>query len=101
MTPGDANTVIEIQDLVTHYGPRRSSRASRSTSTTGEIMVVMGGSGSGKSTLLRHMLALETLTSGSIRILGQDTATASTRELQDLCAASWASPSRVARCSVR
>jgi phospholipid/cholesterol/gamma-HCH transport system ATP-binding protein len=50
----------------------------------GEIMVIMGGSGSGKSTLLRHMLALETMTSGTIRILGVDLARASPRELAAL-----------------
>jgi len=84
MTESDADTVIEIRDLVTHYGPRIILKGIDLDIRDGEIMVVMGGSGSGKSTLLRHMLALETLTSGSIHILGQDTATASTRELQDL-----------------
>ena len=32
----------------------------------------MGGSGSGKSTLLRHLMALETHTSGTMKILGKD-----------------------------
>ncbi len=35
-------------------------------------MVIMGGSGSGKSTVLRHMLGLNTPTSGVIKLLGQD-----------------------------
>jgi phospholipid/cholesterol/gamma-HCH transport system ATP-binding protein len=50
----------------------------------GEIMVIMGGSGSGKSTLLRHMLALETMTSGTISILGVKIDRASPRELAAL-----------------
>jgi phospholipid/cholesterol/gamma-HCH transport system ATP-binding protein len=40
----------------------------------------MGGSGSGKSTLLNHLLGLLHQTSGSIRILGQETANLSLRQ---------------------
>ncbi len=35
-------------------------------------MVVMGGSGSGKSTLLRHLIGLERVSAGCIRLLGRD-----------------------------
>ena len=68
----------------------------------GEIMVIMGGSGSGKSTLLRHLMALETATSGTMRILGKDIATNwACARFYWPCAGSWASPSRAARCSAR
>jgi len=65
-------TVIEVDDLVTHYGDRAILRGVGFSVYEGEIMVIMGGSGSGKSTLLRHLLGLEQPTSGRIRILGRD-----------------------------
>ncbi len=64
--------VIEVEDLVAHYGDRMILRGVSMDVREGEIMVIMGGSGSGKSTLLRHLLALEVKTSGTVRLLGQD-----------------------------
>ncbi len=64
--------VIEVENLVTHYGERKILNGITLDVRDGEIMVIMGGSGSGKSTLLRHLMALETKTSGTMRILGQD-----------------------------
>jgi phospholipid/cholesterol/gamma-HCH transport system ATP-binding protein len=69
---GDLPTVIEVENLVTHYGTRKILNSVSLSVRQGEVLVIMGGSGSGKSTLLRYMLALERPTSGSIRILGQD-----------------------------
>jgi phospholipid/cholesterol/gamma-HCH transport system ATP-binding protein len=67
-----APVVIEIRDLVTHYGTRQILYGINLEIRQGEIMVIMGGSGSGKSTLLNALLGLLRPTSGSIRILGQD-----------------------------
>jgi phospholipid/cholesterol/gamma-HCH transport system ATP-binding protein len=64
--------VIEVADLVTHYGTRRILNRITLRVAEGEIMVIMGGSGSGKSTFLRHLLGLEQPTTGTIRILGKD-----------------------------
>lgn len=64
--------IIEVEDLVTHYGERMILKNVGFSVDQGEILVIMGGSGSGKSTLLRHMLALEHPTSGAIRLLGED-----------------------------
>jgi len=66
------NSVIEVENLVTHYGDRKILNGVTLDVHEGEIMVIMGGSGSGKSTLLRHLMALETKTSGTMRILGRD-----------------------------
>lgn len=79
-----AKPVIEVEDLVTHYGKRMILKSVSLTVREGEIVVIMGGSGSGKSTFLRHLLALERPTSGTIRLLGKDVTTASGRELYEL-----------------
>lgn len=76
--------VIEIKDLVAHYGSRRILDQINLTVDTGEIMIIMGGSGSGKSTLLRHLLGLNVPTSGSVKLLGVDIASASVDELHQL-----------------
>ncbi|NQV82645.1 MAG: ATP-binding cassette domain-containing protein [Rhodospirillales bacterium] len=83
--PGpDANKVIEVRDLVTHYGERNILKGVSLDIREGEIMVIMGGSGSGKSTLLRHVMALESHTSGTMKILGQDIDTLSAMEMFNL-----------------
>ncbi len=76
--------VIEIENLVTHYGERMILNGVSMDVRDGEIMVIMGGSGSGKSTLLRHLMALETKTSGTMRILGQDIDQLSSLEFLEL-----------------
>jgi phospholipid/cholesterol/gamma-HCH transport system ATP-binding protein len=70
--------VIDVANLVTHYGNRKILDGVDFDVRAGEIMVIMGGSGSGKSTLMRHLLSLEQPTSGTIRILGRDIATLDT-----------------------
>jgi phospholipid/cholesterol/gamma-HCH transport system ATP-binding protein len=80
----ESNTVIEVEDLVTHYGTRKILDGVSMNVAEGEIMVIMGGSGSGKSTLLRYMMALEKQTSGTIRLLEQDIGSASQQEMFDL-----------------
>ena len=57
--PMDAPPVIEVENLVTHYGERQILNGVTLEVRDGEIMVIMGGSGAGKSTLLRHLMALE------------------------------------------
>ncbi len=76
--------VIEVRDLVTHYGDRAILQGVSLEVLENEIMVIMGGSGSGKSTLLRHLMALEHKTSGTMEILGEDIDTLSRLDFQDL-----------------
>ncbi len=75
---------IEVDQLVTHYGPTKILDKVDLKIEDREIMIIMGGSGSGKSTLLRHLLGLHAPTSGSIRLLGTDITTASAAELLKL-----------------
>ena len=76
--------VIEVRDLVTHYGTRKILNGITMDVRENEIMVIMGGSGSGKSTLLRHLMALEQKTSGIMRILGHDVDDLSMKEMFNL-----------------
>lgn len=78
------SSAIAIRDLVVDYGTRRILNGVSLDVPAGKIMVIMGGSGTGKSTLLRCMLGLKKPTSGSIRMLGTDLATASKKEMYAL-----------------
>jgi phospholipid/cholesterol/gamma-HCH transport system ATP-binding protein len=66
-----APPMIEVKDLVTHYGTRKILHGINLEVREGEVMVIMGGSGSGKSTLLNALLGLLRPTSGEIKLLGQ------------------------------
>jgi phospholipid/cholesterol/gamma-HCH transport system ATP-binding protein len=83
MTSGK-NNIIEVTNLVTHYGERQILNDINFSVEQGEIRVIMGGSGSGKSTLLNHMLALLSPTSGSISIDGIDVVNANRKTLSTL-----------------
>ncbi len=76
--------VIEVRELVTHYGDREILHGVDVTIHKGEIMVIMGGSGSGKTTLLRHLLGLEKATAGSIKLLGHELTEMSEVEIYEL-----------------
>ena len=68
------NTLIQVRDLVKHFG-RGSIRALDGVSAdihTGEVVVIIGPSGSGKSTLLRCLNLLERPTEGTITFRGVD-----------------------------
>ncbi len=77
----DTTPIIEVTDVVTHYGSRKILNEVTLNIQPGEIMVIMGGSGSGKSTLLRHLIGLERVSTGSIRLLGHDIGQMSDQEL--------------------
>ncbi len=72
--------VIDVKNLITHYGQRKILDDMDFSVRAGEIRVVMGGSGSGKSTLLWHILGLYQPTSGNVEVLGQNIHTISFNE---------------------
>jgi phospholipid/cholesterol/gamma-HCH transport system ATP-binding protein len=76
-----AENVIEVENLVAHYGDREILKGINLGIRAGEVRDIMGGSGSGKTTLMRNLLGLNKPTSGSIRIFGKDITKISTREL--------------------
>lgn len=76
--------VIEVRNLVAHYGSREVLHGIDMAIHDGEIMVIMGGSGSGKSTVLRHMLGLNIPSSGVVKLLGQDIARIGAKEFDIL-----------------
>lgn len=76
--------VIEVHELVTHFGDRMILKGIDLIVEPGEILVIMGGSGSGKSTLLNHLLGLLRPTSGTVRILGHDINSVRERTLTEL-----------------
>lgn len=84
MTDTTRKPVIEVENLVTHYGKTEILHGINLTVYEGEIMIIMGGSGSGKSTLLRYLLGLGVPTSGSIKLLGKDITTNSADEVYEL-----------------
>jgi len=78
------DNVIEVENLVAHYGELEVLTDINLKIRAGEIMVIMGGSGSGKTTLMRNLLGLNKPTSGHIHILGKDVTRIGTRELFSL-----------------
>ena len=81
--------VIEATDVTKDYLDKGqvTTRALRGVSLTvekGEFMAIAGPSGSGKTTLLNLIGALDTVTSGRIRVEGREIGGLSQRELSDL-----------------
>lgn len=65
-------TVVSIRNLHKSYGEREVLKGIDLDISQGEVVCVIGPSGSGKSTLLRCVNQLETTTSGTITVLGDE-----------------------------
>jgi putative ABC transport system ATP-binding protein len=79
--------VLELDDVVKEYPGAPPVRALDGVSLgvdDGELVAIVGPSGSGKSTLLHVVGALDTPTSGSVRIAGRDVAGLRDSELSRL-----------------
>lgn len=63
---GTNENIIEVRDLVTHYGETKVLDGVSFDVKRGEIFVIIGGSGCGKTTLLKHMTGLLKPTSGHV-----------------------------------
>jgi phospholipid/cholesterol/gamma-HCH transport system ATP-binding protein len=78
------NAIIEVRDLVTHYGTRRILDGVSLRVPEGQITVILGGSGSGKSTTLRHLIGLQRPTAGQILVKGRDITRLPDQELVEI-----------------
>jgi ABC-type Fe3+/spermidine/putrescine transport system ATPase subunit len=63
---------IEINNLVKEFGELRAVDEVSFSAKRGEFVTLLGPSGCGKTTTLRSIAGLETPTSGSIKIAGED-----------------------------
>ena len=61
---------VRVDNVVKHYGAAVALRSVSLTVDKGQAVALIGPSGSGKSTLLRCINALETTSSGTIRVDG-------------------------------
>ena len=77
--------LIELEDVVKRYGEGPLAVTALTDVNLmvdgGEFVVVLGPSGSGKTTLLNVLGALDTVTSGAVRVNGFDLAASGRREL--------------------
>jgi phospholipid/cholesterol/gamma-HCH transport system ATP-binding protein len=79
-----AETLIEVKNLVAHYGDTLVLRDISFSVNRGEVFVVIGGSGCGKTTLLKQMTGLLRPTSGHVIHDGQDIATLDEDQLNEV-----------------
>jgi oligopeptide/dipeptide ABC transporter ATP-binding protein len=84
VTAGTVTPVLEVLDLVKHFGPVRAVDGVSLHVGAGEVVGLVGESGSGKSTLGRCVIRLMPVTSGQVRINGQDIARLPRRRLRPL-----------------
>jgi glutamate transport system ATP-binding protein len=74
VTPPDTTSraLVEMRDVRKSFGSFEALRGVSLDLHPAEVVVLLGASGSGKSTLCRCINRLETITSGTIRIDGED-----------------------------
>jgi putative ABC transport system ATP-binding protein len=84
----DMNPLIRLEKVVKEYRdngvPVRALNAVDMEIAKGEFTVVMGPSGSGKSTMLNLIGGLDKPTSGTVNVVGEDTAQLSSSRLSRL-----------------
>lgn len=67
----NSSLMLEINNLVVHYGGICALNQVSIHLDQGEIVAVIGANGAGKSTLMRTIAAVKTVTSGEIKFLGK------------------------------
>lgn len=74
-----ADSILEVENLSLHYGDTKAVDGVSFGVRPGEILAVLGRNGAGKTSTLETCVGLRRPTSGSVRVLGHDIATASDR----------------------
>ena len=72
--PRFAGAALAARDVHMKFGPLEVLKGADLTVAAGQVVCIIGPSGSGKSTLLRCLNGMETRTSGTVLLDGQDTA---------------------------
>ena len=67
-----AQVALEVEQLITDYGPVRAVDGVTLTVTEGSVTAVLGANGAGKTTLLRTISGLEPASSGHVRLYGEE-----------------------------
>ncbi|MEO1367812.1 MAG: ATP-binding cassette domain-containing protein, partial [Acidobacteriota bacterium] len=70
--PSDGDVLIEVRDLVKHYGPIKAVDGISLTARRGEILGFMGPNGAGKTTAMRLITGFLTPDSGRVSVSGFD-----------------------------
>ncbi len=82
-TGGDADDVVlELEDLVMHFGAVRAVDGVSLQLHRGQVMALVGESGSGKSTVGRCIVRLLEPTGGTVRLNGADVTHLSRRQMR-------------------
>ncbi|GJM06388.1 MAG: ABC transporter ATP-binding protein [marine bacterium B5-7] len=76
--------IIQVNNLTMAHGEHELMRDLTFSVHPGEIFVILGGSGCGKSTLMRHLIGLQSPTTGEIFIEGSELTTANATERQNI-----------------
>ena len=84
----DENFILTVENLIKDFeatsGVNRVIKGISCSFKQGEFVSIMGASGSGKSTLLYLLSGIESLTSGTVKILGKDISKLNQKELSKL-----------------
>jgi branched-chain amino acid transport system ATP-binding protein len=75
------NSVIHTEDLTKQFGGLVAVNKVSMSVKEGEIMGLIGPNGAGKTTLLNAIAGLNSVTSGSVHFLGEETTTCSPEEM--------------------
>jgi branched-chain amino acid transport system ATP-binding protein len=76
-------TLLEVEDIHTHYGAIEALRGVSLTVKEGEVVTIIGSNGAGKSTTLRSISGLTPPTSGNVVFEGTEISRVPAHEIVD------------------
>ena len=81
--PADAPPIIEVRDIVKHFGPVVALNGVSMKVRRGEVLCLLGDNGAGKSTLIKTLSGVHKPTSGDFLVEGKQVAFNSPRDALD------------------